>query len=61
MMKLEIDDYESISLKMDDVKYILTKKHLGFTIEREDNESIYVNTHDSDAEIHSPQIVIDNE
>ena len=41
-MELKITDYESITLIIDDIRYELTKNHLGFSIIRLDDEGINV-------------------
>ncbi len=43
-MKLNIRDYESITLVMDDIEYYLTKENIGFTLNRIDGETIIVDT-----------------
>ena len=35
-MKLEIDDYEDITLVMDEVEYLIKKKRLGFKLYKND-------------------------
>lgn len=38
-MKLEIDDYEALTVVMDDIQYLLKKENIGFKLFKLENES----------------------